>query len=114
MVMAISFVSAASTASNTIALPTHTTGDMILIAVRNEDGLGAPALESGFTNIESHFGGAICGWRIAYKIAASEAETSGTWGTSNRISSVVYRGIHTASPVGATQKYYITDNNTLT
>lgn len=93
----ISFIGQASAASNTVTLPTHQTGDLILVSVYRGADPVLPVVPSGYTTISS--GGVTnnahsCG----YKIATSSSETSGTWTNGELITVQIYRG---ASGCGA-------------
>jgi hypothetical protein len=88
--MAISRIGSASAAATSVTLPTHQRGDLIIIAAHRGDvaGLTAPA---GWVHIESRLAGTQALF-VAYKIAASNAETSGTWTGAQQLIAVVYRG----------------------
>lgn len=86
--MAISFVSTDSALSTTVAMPTHQTGDLIIIATRGTGAITAPGTFTNLVNASTPFG-----YRIQYKIAASSSETTGTWTGANFIAICVYRGV---------------------
>jgi len=88
--MAISRVSSASATATSLGMPTHQRGDLIIIAAHRGDvaTLSAPA---GWIHIESRFAGTQALF-VAYKIASSNAETSGTWSGAQQLIAVVYRG----------------------
>jgi hypothetical protein len=95
--MAISYISSASAATTTVAMPTHQTGDLIIAFAYRDGNTTAPALPAGWTNIDNS-GANTNSARLAYKIAASGSETTGTWTNATGIVVQVYRG---ASGVGA-------------
>lgn len=98
--MAVSFVGQNSAQGTTVALPAHQAGDLIVIFAYTDGGATAPALASGYTNVGAG-NGSSNGHRIGYKIATSDAETSGMWSAATQISVAIYRGIDPATPVGA-------------
>lgn len=81
----ITFVSGASYQASSGTVPTHQSGDLIIVAAAR-DGDVTPSLGSGFTSV---YNGTM--FRVGYKIAASSAESSGTWSNANGISIAVYR-----------------------
>src|SRR5438105_4128941 len=88
----------------TITIPAgHQIGDAILIyafAATNN----TPSLPAGWTNLANTNAGAS-GHRVAYKIAISSSDTSGTWTNATGLACVVYRGVSTFEqpfPVGGT------------
>lgn len=85
--MAISFVSAASAQATTLTLPTHQKGDLILMMCT---GGSTVTVAAGWTEILS---GTATTNKVAYKIAASSGETSGTWTNATGLSCAVYRGV---------------------
>ena len=89
--MAISYVSSASAAATTVAMPTHQVGDLIIAFVYRDGNTTAPALPSGWTNIDNS-GANTNSARLAYKNAVSTAETTGTWTNATGIVIHVYRG----------------------
>jgi hypothetical protein len=101
---AISHVGSAAAATASVVLPAHQAGDLIIVfAARSAGGSPetVPSLPAGWTSIgtsQRNF------WatRVGYKMAASGAETSGTWTNATRITSLVYRGANPTAPIGAT------------
>lgn len=91
--MAISYVSSASAAGNTVAMPTHQAGDLILVFAYRNDNASAPSIGSGFSNIHGTGGGNTNGSRLAYKWAMSSSESVGTWTNATEIVVHVYRGV---------------------
>lgn len=97
--MAISYIGGA-TGTNSATLPTHAADDLI-VGFAFRDGLAAlPTVPAGWTTIVSSTG-TLCGAAIAYKVAASSGETSGTWTNADSLLIQVYRGIDTSAPIGA-------------
>lgn len=92
--MAISFISA-STGNNTnsiASMPSHQAGDLLIIFACRDGNNTAPSLPAGWTNVLNTAGTSTIGARTGYKIAASGAETSGTWTNATSVVCVVYRG----------------------
>lgn len=98
--MAITPVGSSSAAGNSVALPAHLPGDLIFIHTYRVTGTGAPVLVDGYTNINSGAIGTTGADRIAYKIATSNAEVSGTWTNAEAILATVYRGADQTTPTG--------------
>lgn len=93
--MAISRVSSASAAANTVAMPSHAIGDLIIAFAYRDGNTTAPALASGqgWTNLDNS-GGNTNSARVAYKFADSTSEATGTFTNATGITIVVYRGAH--------------------
>lgn len=93
--MTISFVGSASAEATSVTLPAHQAGDLILIFAGRTGSTGAPSIPAGwrFAAQSSASGttppaiAASMGW----KIAASAAETSGTWTSASMVLAVVLR-----------------------
>jgi hypothetical protein len=86
----ISFISAAAAASDSVAIGTHAAGDTIITWTFNDGVATAPSLPSGWINVFP-LTGSLTGVRLAYKVAQSSSETSGTWTNADGIIAVVYR-----------------------
>ena len=89
-----SFVGAAQASATTITLPAHQAGDIIVMwAVSGGNTITRP---SGWTG--TAVGGTNPGRGVlAYKIAASSSEVSGTWSSAKALMVAVYRGFTTAT-----------------
>lgn len=93
--MTVSFVGSASAEATSITLPSHQAGDLIVIFAGRTGSTGAPSVPAGwrFAAQSSQSGvtppaiAASVGW----KIAASSAETSGTWTNADMVLAVVVR-----------------------
>lgn len=94
----ISYIGSNVSPSASVTLPAHQTGDLIIIYAVNK-GTGAPSLPAGYTSIEAFTTSANLDWRAGYKVATSNAETSGTWTSADVVIAHVYRGV-AASPIG--------------
>lgn len=90
--MAISFVSAASNAGNTITFGTHAAGDLILIGVVREgiNPTGTITIPSGWAIVR--VGSSASSFLVAYRHASTSSEVSGTWTNATHIVAAVYRG----------------------
>lgn len=89
--MAVTYVSSASAAAATVAMPTHQLGDLIIAFAYRDGNTTAPSLPAGWTNINNS-GANTNSARLAYKFALSNAETTGTWTNATGIVIQVYRG----------------------
>ena len=87
--MTISYISAASAASNSVAIGTHDTNDLITLFAFNNTSATIPTLPSGWTNMYTLT--ATIGWRVGYRIATSSGETSGTWTNADGVIALVHR-----------------------
>jgi len=107
--MAVTYVSSASAAATTVAMPTHQLGDLIIAFAYRDGNATAPALPAGWTNINNS-GANTNSARLAYKFALSGAETTGTWTNATGIVVQVYRGTGGvgASAVGGASSATIT------
>lgn len=88
--MAISYISSGSGVDSIATMPTHQAGDLLLFYAFIDGVATPPSLPGDCTNIgtDTRFN---TGARVAYKIAASSSETSGTWTTATNLIVVVYR-----------------------
>jgi surface protein len=82
-------------------LPAHQVGDLILAFIFRDGNTTAPAIPSGenWTSIQVA-GANVTSGRIAYKVAASTSEATGTWTNASRCLFLVYRN---ANPEGITE-----------
>jgi len=123
--MTVSFVGSASAEATSVTLPAHQAGDLILIFAGATGTTSPPSVPAGwrFAAQSSASGttppsfGASVGW----KIAASSAETSGTWTGASMVLAVVMRddtnvlvigGIGKATASSATVNYPVLLLNT--
>jgi hypothetical protein len=92
--VAISYVSGASAAANTVAMPSHAAGDLIICWAFRDGSTTQPTVPSGIGWINPSLGaaGTTCSNAWAYKYAASGSETTGTWTNATGVVVVVYRG----------------------
>ena len=90
--MTISIVGSATNLGNTITMPTHAAGDLLVLFAYNDGASTAVTLPTGWVE---RYGVAVGGAgyiRIGYKYAASAAETSGTWTNADHIFAISMRG----------------------
>lgn len=86
--MAISRVGSASAQATTITMPTHQSGDLILI-VANRNNSTAATIPSGW--VAYSVSGTNASSAIGWKIAESSSEVSGTWTNASVLHCAVYR-----------------------
>lgn len=75
----VKFVGATTSTSGTISLPGHQAGDIIVV-IHHRFAASTITTPAGYTVLGNLLVNGVPG-RVAYKIAASSAETSGNWGT---------------------------------
>ena len=88
--MTISRVSSATANANSVTFGTHAAGDTIIIAGYRDSSNSGPNVPAGWYVVFSG-GGNSTGFSIAWKIATSAAETSGTWTNATSLHAIVYR-----------------------
>lgn len=88
----ISLVGSAEANSDSIAIPAHQINDLILIYGYNDAQTTAVTIPSGFTNISGVVMGSFGYTRVAFKLATSTSETSGTWTNADHLIVLVFRG----------------------
>lgn len=88
--MAITFVAATSASAGTLTLPTHQAGDLLLMAYYRHDSATPAAVPAGwYTKFQN--GSSTNSIGIAWKVATSSAETSGTWTNATQLACASYR-----------------------
>ncbi len=97
---AISRVGSATAAATTITLPTHASGDVIVMIAHRQN-TTPPSVPGGWTTIDSS-GASSISMVLAWLLADSASETSGTWTNAQRLIAIVYRNLYTSSPIGNT------------
>lgn len=101
--MKIQFIGFAATANNTLAIPAHKAGDTIIMLAFTPGVFVIPltpggewvALASNSSSTATREYGAL----LAYKVALSDAETSGTWASTAALMCLVYRGARAVAPI---------------
>lgn len=89
--MAISYVGG-QVGVNTLTIPTHQVGDLIIAFAYRDGSTTAPTVPSGWTVIGSASGGNQNSSVACYKIAQSTSETFGTFTNATSVLCHVYRG----------------------
>ena len=74
-------------------LPAHQAGDLILAFAFRDGSTTFPTLPTGWTSIDTAFA-SVASARLAYKVAASSSETTGTWFNATTCIFLVYRGVN--------------------
>lgn len=88
--MAISYISQASAATDSVTLGTHARGDLLLVFAYNDGSATIPSLPTGWLNV-FNVSNAAGSYRVGFKIATTSSETSGTWNNADGVIAVVYR-----------------------
>lgn len=111
-VVPITFIAATGVkdTSTLSPMPTHLTGDLLIMRAYRDGFTTPPSLPAGWTDIIS--GGADSnGMRVAYKVAASSSEVSGSWSNCTNLVCAVYR--HVVSIGASAQNGSTTDPVTI-
>ena len=106
-VVAISFVGSASAESDSLTLPTHQAGDLLLIFAAHATGGASstqPIIPSGW-NSASNRNAVSHALRTAWKIASESGTPSGTWTNATHIACAVYRHTDNFMAVGAATNF---------
>lgn len=90
--MTISIVGSATNLGNTITMPTHAAGDLLVLFAYNDGASTAVTLPTGWVERAGLALGGVGYIRIGYKYAQSNAETSGTWTNADHIFAISMRG----------------------
>lgn len=77
--------------TTTATMPAHSAGDLIIAFAFRDGSVTLPTQPAGWTSITSG-AGTLCSMRVAYKVAASSAETTETWTSATTLNVVIYRG----------------------
>jgi hypothetical protein len=91
----ISFVAAVGekTTTSLTTMPTHLTGDLLLMFAYRDGFNTPPSLPAGWTDLYSTTGTQSTGMRVGYKVAASGSEVSGTWTNCTDLTCASYRNV---------------------
>jgi hypothetical protein len=98
-------VGATAVESTSITIPTHKIGDLIIMFAFRDGSATNPTIGTGsptvWTSITSTTDGTSCSVSMAWKIATSTAELSGTWTNATDLVCLVYRGhLSSGTPIG--------------
>ena len=111
--MAISYVSSASAAANTVTMPTHAAGDLLIAFAFRSNSATLPTMPSGWSGGFNPSGQNVSSMIIGYKIAASGSETTGTWTNATGIAVTVYRKASTETWTTPTVMYNFGSSTTI-
>jgi surface protein len=107
---AITYVGAAE-GGTSATLPTHAAGDLILGFAFRSGSTVATTLPSGWTSIATGAANSTYA-EIAFKVATSSSETTGTWTNATRVVFLVYRNVEIANITGTTLRSTDTGSST--
>src|SRR5512133_3762205 len=97
--MTISYVGAASAASNTVNLPTFQIGDFAIVIAGRDTAGSSPTVPSGWTSYATITRGVV-GYRF---LQAGDSSTD-TWTNAEMIGVVIYRGVNTDYPIDSNRR----------
>lgn len=104
-----------ATGTTSATLPAHQTGDLILGFAFRDGSTTLPTLPTGWSSIDTNTTTSTAA-RLAYKVATSNSETTGTWTNASSVIFLVYRNVNVtnlgfidseASGVGTTVTYAV-------
>lgn len=87
--MTIAYVSSAAAEASSVSMPTHASGDTLVMWAWNTTNSTAVTVPSGWMTVRTRTTGAKYSV-LATKIAASASETSGTWTNATHVAVAVY------------------------
>jgi hypothetical protein len=101
----ITRVSSSIAEGTSMTIPTHNPGDLIICFAFRDGSTTNPTIGTGspttWTSITNTTDGTSCSVSMAWKRAATSAETTGTWTNASGLIIVVYRGIlSSGTPIG--------------
>lgn len=88
--MTISYIGSDAANATSITIPTHQRWDLLLMVVGRNSSAATPTIPTGWTIVGAAYGASNT-VILAYKIAESASETSGTWTNADHIAIGVYR-----------------------
>ena len=105
--MTIAFQASAAAEATTLTLPSHRAGDVLLMVSYKSTNNPATIPSGWFSCANGNFNGIAGNTQVAFKIANSSSETSGTWTSAEFLVCAVYRPtanyhIATISPLNRT------------
>lgn len=89
--MSISLVSNAQALADTLTMPTHSTGNLLVGIATNDNAATVPTKPAGWTSLWSA-GASTSAIAVYYKYAQSNAESFGTWTNADHVSVTVWSG----------------------
>lgn len=111
--MALSFISRAAAAANTVALPAFQAGDLAVVFAYRNASTTAPTVPATFTSVIADAGANTNSRAIGTRVLQSGDTSIGTWTNATAVQVVVLRGQKVTSPV-ATRSSGGTNTTTLT
>lgn len=93
---------ATAAVGNTKAMPAHQAGDFIIIWAFNAASTTIPTTPAGlgYSVLTSPVNTSLSiAGKVAYKVATSSSEVTGTWTNATNIVILIYGGVNTSSPV---------------
>lgn len=83
-------------------MPVMAEGDLLVVFAYRNGNTNAPGIPAGWTSIASGSGGGGTGHSstLAYKVAATSSDVSGTWTNATHLTLHVYRDASIGTPVG--------------
>src|SRR5215472_19136180 len=113
--MAIARIQAVSANANNAALTSTNPNDLIVVFAYSDGTAAVPSLASGFTSLQTgSSGGAVkCGFILGYMLSAGGDTSTGTWTGATQVTCIVFRGVDTTTPVGASAKVVGSTSTTL-
>jgi hypothetical protein len=88
--------------ANTITIPAHQSGDLMVIFAYRRNASGEITLPSGWTDLINVNGSGTQACRCGYRVATSNSETSGTWTNAQAMLVHVFRGQDTVGASNST------------
>ena len=89
--MSIALRSNQQALSDTLTMPTHAVGDLLLACAANDGATTAPTLPSGWVGL-SQVGNNNIGLQFGYKYAQTTSESFGTWTNADHVSVTCWYG----------------------
>ena len=104
----VTFVGAETSENATAVMPSHQVNDLLIVFAFNGSGSTIPLAPNGegWETIRSSYGSPN-GYHLAYKFAATNAQTVGPWDGSTRTTSVVYRNVRKIPNNAASTKDFL-------
>jgi hypothetical protein len=95
LLMAITYVGAASAASNTVNLPTFTEGNIAFVIAYRTSSATIPTVPAGWTKLIDNTFASAQGAVTGYRVLNSSDTTIGTWTNAEYVGVTVYSDVHT-------------------
>ena len=95
------FIGSAAANAASMTLPAHETGDLLIMFAYRSGSTTPPPVPSGWSTWGTGSGANLNASTGGYKVATSDAETSGDWTAATGLICHVYRGQRVAGAIGA-------------